>query len=430
MASLRRTLDGDLAAAERAGLRLAVTGRTLALVPVMLWFLLAGQFPSNLMGAALASAFVGLGLLHLRLIGSPRERGWHRYAFVTVDVAALGAVVAFVPLSIGGEVPQIVALRAYGVHYAFVFLAGAALSLSPGLVLWAGAAIVAMIWTVFLWLVAGMERTVSWGDMPVGPTAEQYLAVFLDPDFIGTGNRIEESIVILLTAAILAAAVHRARRLVRERVRIQRVFGQYVPPQVAEAILADEAALAPQTRTASILFADIEGFTSLSEARPPAEVIAMLNGYFAAATDLVTAEGGVVISFAGDAVIAAFNLPLTLAQPEEAAVRAGRGLLALAAERRFEGVALRLRVGIATGPVAAGSVGGGERQTYTVYGDTVNLAQRLEALNKQLGTRLLVCAATREGAGPGKGVEGAFREAGLVTVRGRAAPVRVFTLES
>ena len=147
----------------------------------------------------------------------------------------------------------------------------------------------------------------------------------------------------------------------------------------------------------------------------------MLNAYFDGVAKTIGAEGGVVISFIGDAVLAAFNLPLS--QPDYAAraLAAGQALLALAARQRFDGEALQIRIGIATGPVAAGSVGGGGRQTYTVYGDTVNLAQRLEAKNKELGTRILVCAETRAAC---QAVS--LREVGEIQIRGRSEAVRVF----
>ena len=421
-------LDAGTAAAERAGLKLAIKGRTLVLLPIAAWLGLAGYFPGNLYGVALVGLFLGLGLLHYWLIASARERPWQRYAFLSLDVAALGALAALMPLSTGGDVPQIIAFRAYGVTYLFLVLAVAALSLSPGLVLWAGGATLLALWSAFGWIVMGMERRISWGDLPPGPSGAQYLEVFLDPDFIGIGNRIEESLFIALTAGILALAVRRARQLVRDRAaaerrraQVQRVFGRYVPAQVAEALLAGDAALAAKTDTATVMFLDIEGFTAMSERSSPGEVIAILNTFFDSVSEVVSRYGGVVIGFVGDAVLATFNLPVALPAAETRALEAGRSLLDLVAQRHFEGEALAIRIGLATGPVAAGSVGGGGRQSYTVYGDTVNLAQRLEAKNKELGTRLLACETTRSGIG-----NEALEEVGVISVRGRRQPVRVF----
>ena len=100
----------------------------------------------------------------------------------------------------------------------------------------------------------------------------------------------------------------------------------------------------------------------------------------------------------GDALIAAFNAPLPVEDHAAPAVEAARALQALVSGRDFEGHRLRLRIGVATGPVAAGTVGGAARQTYTVYGDTVNVAQRLERLNKELQTDCLVSGTAFEAA--------------------------------
>ncbi len=427
-------VEAELAAAERAGLRLALIGRTLALLPFAAWYGWFGLQRDTYIGLATVSLFILAGLVHLTLILIRRERPWHRYAFLALDAAALGVLVVVTPLSPGGagEVPQILLFRAYGVYYLFLFLGVAALSLSPRLVLFAGAAVVATLWGVFLWIVSGMPRTLTWGDLPAGADRDTFIRILLDPDFIGLGNRVEESAVILATAGLLAVAVHRARNVVRaraavehQRQRIQAVFGQYVPPEVAGAILASETALVPQTRDASILFADIEGFTRLAERRTPADVIAFLNEFFDAATEVIGAHHGVVVSFVGDAVIAAFNAPADLPAHAAWATRAGRALLALVAERPFGGETLRLRVGIATGPVASGSVGGLRRQTWTVYGDTVNLAQRIEGLNRDFRTRLLVSEETAHAAA----LDSRFREVGTTPVRGRAAPVRLYTVD-
>ena len=138
------------------------------------------------------------------------------------------------------------------------------------------------------------------------------------------------------------------------------------------------SSLRPAAR-GSIIFADIEGFTRLSESLPPAQVIGLLNSFFSVATAIIDERGGVVVNYVGDALIAAFNAPFRSRGYPARAVGAARALLSLVSTREFEGHRLRLRIGIATGPVAAGTVGGAERQTYTLYGDTVNLAQRLEA---------------------------------------------------
>ena len=126
-------VEAELAAAERAGLRLALIGRTLALLPFAAWYGWFGLQRDTYIGLATVSLFILAGLVHLTLILIRRERPWHRYAFLALDAVALGVLVVVTPLSPGGagEVPQILLFRAYGVYYLFLFLAVAALSMSP-----------------------------------------------------------------------------------------------------------------------------------------------------------------------------------------------------------------------------------------------------------------------------------------------------------
>ena len=259
--------------------------------------MLAGNYPGNLYALLALAGFLAPGPLQLRLIGSRYDRVWHRYAFLTVDIAALGLIAAFMPLSTGGGVPQIIALRAYGVYYLFLVLGVATLSLSPRVVLWAGGVTVIVLWSAFGWILSGMESWVSWGNLPPSPSTQAYLDVFLHPDFVGFGNRITETVFVLLTAAMLAVAVSRAREVVRaraerQRARVQQVFGR-VPGEVADALLTDDGSLAAQTRPASILFVDIEGFTQFAEGRDSERVIAVLNAYFDRVARTIGEQGGV-----------------------------------------------------------------------------------------------------------------------------------------
>lgn len=417
-------VEEDLLAAERAGLRLAVIGRNAALVPLAVWMLVGGNPPYNLYGVAVVCGFLVLGLAYLRLLASGHERRWHRFAFVGGDVAALAAAALFVPVSFGDDVPQIFVFRGFGVGVMFLVIAAASLSLMPSLVLWAGVATSLGLWFVYAVIISGMEQTVSWSDLPPAPSIDEFYAVVLSPDFVGQGNRVTETLGLLSVAGLVALAVARAREVVRaraiadeQRLRAIEVFGQYVPPAIVTALVETPESIAPQIREATILFADVEGFTRYSEARPPEAVLGALSGLFTRVAAIVVAEGGVVVGFAGDAVLAAFNLPLEREGHAAAALAAGNAIVASADPD------LPIRVGIATGRVAAGTVGGSDRQAYTVYGDTVNVAQRLEALNKQHGTRLLADAATWEAAGRPEG----YREMGTVELRNRTLPSQVFT---
>lgn len=413
--------------AERAGLRLALLGRSIALFAAALWFAPSRDSDYSLAIAAAIAAYALLGLYLRRLVDNARVEPWIKYGVFTIDIATLGAVFAFAPLSDSETVPQIFAFRSFGVHYFLVVLGGAALTLSPRLLLYCGAVIVAVWWSAFGYVVAGMDRRLTWGDLD----AFGYEALVLDPDFIASGNRVEESLAVLLLAALLALAVARARSAVErwaesdaDRRRATALFGRFVPEAVVDRMLAGPHDLKPERRTATALFLDIEGFTRLVEQRTPEQAVEVLNDFLETAERLIAAEGGVITNIQGDAVLAAFNAPDDLPDHAGRALAAARRLLDAADSQRFGGARLGVRIGVNTGPVAVGVVGGGSRRVYTMHGDTVNLAARLEALNKQRGTRLLASEAAYRAADAPDG----FEDLGAATVRGVAAPVRVFGL--
>ena len=208
-----------------------------------------------------------------------------------------------------------------------------------------------------------------------------------------------------------------------ERARLRRTFERFVPETIAGALIADEGAIAPQEREATVLFTDIERFTQIAANLAPREIMVMLNAYFSEVAAIIHRHNGVITQFQGDAVLASFNLPLTDPDHARSALRAALEIEREIADAVFEGgIRLRTRIGISTGLVVGGTVGGGERLGYTVHGDTVNLAARLEALNKELGTTILVSARTVELLGEST----AFRDHGLVEVRGFSAPLAVF----
>ncbi|ATU93919.1 adenylate/guanylate cyclase domain-containing protein [Phyllobacterium zundukense] len=419
-----------LADAERNGFWLAVIGRSCALVAIAFFYLAIYGYPNNVYVAGAILVTAAIGLIPLRLVNSRYER-MARFVLFAFDAAAASAILAFAPLSSGDNVPQNLVFLSSRTEYYYVILATSILALSPALVIWTGLCAVIGLAGATTWIMLGMERIVSLGDLPASPSRADVLEVILSPDFLGIPVRMIEGVVIGLVTCIAALAVHRARNVVRanaaaeaERTRIQRIFGRYVPPQVAEQLI-QAGQLAPQQRAATILFADIEGFTRLSETLSPPRVIGMLNSFFSAATSIVDDRGGVVVNYISDALIAAFNAPLPAEDHPARAVDAARDLLYLVSGREFDGHRIRLRIGIATGPVAAGTVGGEERHTYTLYGDTVNLAQRLERLNKEFDTDCLISGPTFEAARSNCGDAVAM---GSVQVRGRESAVEVFAL--
>ena len=209
----------------------------------------------------------------------------------------------------------------------------------------------------------------------------------------------------LVLAGTLAAAVRAAAE--RERRAVARAtLARFVPPGVVDALLdgSREGQLAPQAQTASVLFCDLRGYTALvAGLERPEGLIAVLDTYLTEVTETIHRHGGTVVSFQGDGVMSAFGVPSPTDEAAAQAVAAARDLLEVALPRvcaalrdvvpdRADGLALG--VGVATGPVFAGTVGPAARREYAVVGPTTNLAARLQALTKTEGVAVLVDDAT------------------------------------
>ena len=424
-------IAATLRRAEETGLRLAIRGRFVALVGLGAWLLVSRGAPVVYYYMGLLAGFAFLGLLHYVIIATPHDRRWVKYVFITLDIALVAFAMAVSPVTVEMGLPPVIIFR-FGVFpFFFVLLAIAAFSFSPGLVLWAGVAASAAWLGTFGWIVSGRETTLLWSDIPPDPTAEQFLAVLLDPNFVGTGSRVQECIVLLVVTVLLAAVMHRARQTVRrqleaegQRENVSRTFGRYLPEAVVEALVADQGHLEPVQREATVLFADIAGFTTLTSEAGPAGTFTVLNSYFDVVTEAIGRHKGVVTQFQGDAVLATFNVPIEDPDHAANAIRAALEIRSVTDGMTFEGAPITVRMGINSGDLVAGSVGGEGRQSYTVHGDAVNVAARLEGLNKEFGTRILLSEETVSRAG----ANFRFREVAETEVRGLEGTIRVHTI--
>jgi adenylate cyclase len=231
--------------------------------------------------------------------------------------------------------------------------------------------------------------------------------------------------------AHLAAAFNRMVAGLRREALVRDLFGQYVNPEVARLATEQEGRLEGEVVECTVLFVDIRRFTSLAEVLPPKRLIGVLNRYFDRMLTVVEAEGGIVNKFGGDSLLAVFGSPLNpTADHAERAVRAAlRMRIALAVFNR-EQVAtempeLRVGFGLATGELVAGNIGSSRKLEYTVIGDPVNLAARLQELTPELGADILMNATTARRAAE----VARFRSLGRIEIRGRAEPVEVFSAE-
>ena len=209
----------------------------------------------------------------------------------------------------------------------------------------------------------------------------------------------------------------------RESELVRQTLGRFVPTDVAKTLLTEGGELAPEQSEATVLFCDLEGFTALTETLGPAGIVELLNEYFEVMVEILERHRGVVTQFQGDAILATFNVPVPDPAHAANALRAAIEMQDATRRCEFAGQRIGNRIGINTGRLVAGAVGAKGRLSYTVHGDAVNLAARLEALNKELGTRILVSGATAEQ------VEGFDLEPmGEVGVRGQTERVRIHAL--
>jgi adenylate cyclase len=215
------------------------------------------------------------------------------------------------------------------------------------------------------------------------------------------------------------------------RRRLRSAFGQYVSPQVMDQVLRQGSSLGGEVRRVTVLMSDLRGFTTISENLPPEVVSAMMNEYFTAMVDVILAHRGLVQDFIGDAIMAVYGAPLD--DPEHCwhAARSAVGMHAAleSLNRAWEADGrgpLAMGVAVHTGLVFAGTLGAPRKKKYAVLGDTVNLTSRMEGLNRDLGTGILISGAAlavlRDRV--------VVRDRGRVAVKGRREPVDIHELLS
>jgi adenylate cyclase len=210
------------------------------------------------------------------------------------------------------------------------------------------------------------------------------------------------------------------------RDRVTNLFGQHVSPEVVERLLVEGADRSSDLRRVAVMFVDFRSFTAGARVRTPQEVVERLDGAFAILVDILDRHGGIVNKFLGDGFLALFGAPIEAPDCAQHAVAAAREMLVAMEEvNKASDWPLRIGIGVHFGEVVAGNIGSPRRKEYTVIGDTVNFASRLESLNKDFNSQLLISSAVCDALGD------AARDAvslGQVAIKGYDRPMAVWQL--
>lgn len=362
-------------------------------------------------------------VLRLTLAHSGRLPNWMLYLSVVVDMVLLMGLIWSFHLQY--KQPASFYLKVPTLLYVFIFIALRGLRFQARFVIIAGVA-AAIGWLLMVLYAVTID--------PADSMITRNYVKYMTSNSVLLGAEFDKIISILLVTAILAVAITRARRLLIQSVvdsSTARDLSRFVPTAVVRRVRSSEEAVEAgqgEVDLATIFFTDIENFTTISESLEPKQLIKTLNEYFTAVVEPIERYGGTVTQFQGDAILASFNLPEPHAEHAANAIRAAIEIQAVLKNRTFgDGITLKSRIGINSGTVVGGLVGTGKRLGYTIHGDDVNLAARLEQLNKEYGTHIIVSETTAKLAGWERF---SFRRLGEVQVRGRTKGTTIYTVET
>lgn len=289
----------------------------------------------------------------------------------------------------------------------------------------------------FIFIILSTLRLDFWLSTFTGFVAAAQLfvmAMFYHPDASPElGYHLIRSL-IMLVCGVLAGAVglqlrrqfERSIAAATARDRVTNMFGQHVSPQVVERLLAEGPSTESDTRNVAVMFVDFRSFTAAARSRSPQDVVARLDDAFAVLVEILDRHGGIVNKFLGDGFLAVFGAPFETPDSLRQAVAAAREMLeAMNRNNADSAWPLRIGIGLHFGEVVAGNIGSSRRKEYTVIGDTVNLASRIEALNKDFNSQFLVSDVVRTSLGADCGDATAL---GAVTIRGYDQPMTIWRL--
>jgi adenylate cyclase len=393
-------LAESIRAAELDGLAFAFWARTIAVVVVAVWLISIVPWPRDAYYATFAAGFFLLGFVPYRL-RHHRHASAIKLGFVVLDVALVTtAILLPPPAGLSSDWPVQGRLRGQEFLYVLLLLAEAALTYSPLAVLWTGAAIV-VIWSIGVQTIFALPDTLTFARLTEnGPVSnDAALRAFFSPTFVGLTSWHTQLVATALFTAIIAIAVWRSRRMLLAQVEaemVRRDLARYVSPDLVDALIAraPQGFGEPSVRTVAVLYADIVGFTGVTERMPPQATFALLRSFRERSCRVVFEHGGTLDKYLGDGFMATFGGIETQENAAERALSCAfelrREFARWDAKRRSRGaVAIEVSIGVHCGPVVAGNLGAQDRSEFTVVGDVVNVASRLEGATRQFGAAII-----------------------------------------
>jgi len=441
LARLAKRMEEAFSEEERQGLMLAAKTRTVAVMVILVWQAIDSPhgglaYAYNLFVVA---SFAVLGFLQYICARQRFYVSVLKYLFVLADCALLALFLTLGNPFVGHDLPSTFAMRGSQFSLFFLFLMQAAFSFRPRLVLWCGLCIVTARTGMLLWITSqpGVLTNVDLR----GLAPETFAKAYTSPDFVYLGDWAMEMITALIVAGGLAVVVARSRRLVASRSLAERAranLARYFSPNVVDRLSDSRESLNTiREQDVAVLFADIMGFTQLCERQAGPDVIALLRDYHDRLGRAVFDNHGTLDKYIGDGLMATFGTPAPDTHDAENSLQCAIDMIAALdqwnAERARAGTApVRVGIGIHYGPVIAGDIGNERRLEYSVIGDTVNIASRLEHLTRDLGTTVVVSDSVVENVAKdspvGRTILARFSKAGIQSIRGRQAGIPVWTL--
>ncbi|NYZ13796.1 adenylate/guanylate cyclase domain-containing protein [Azospirillum sp. RWY-5-1] len=403
-------------AAEQEGLAFAHKARVAAIIAVALWLLMMVPFPRVTWYLGGLALFYLFGAIPHALRTRPDAFLW-KAGFALLDVALLTTML-LLPNPFAGEGwPVQMKLRFPDFLYYFVYLSGTALSGSVLLVVWVGGAS-ALAWSTGMLLILGLPDTITDVEAArltgAGQDADNWLALFLSPTFVNLVVWYNQVALLLIVTGLLAAGAWRARRHLERLVEAEvdrTLLTRYFSPGVAERLALEPGEPGPVRRVdAAVLFVDLVGFTRYAAVRDATEVMEFLRAFHERMAACVFQHEGCLDKYLGDGLMASFGAVTGTGRDASNALACACSMAAAIEDWNHDRVRgglppVRVGIGVHWGPVVVGTLGHGRRLEYTVVGDVVNVASRLERLTRTHGVTALASAdlieaARRDGRDP------------------------------